>query len=85
MNRIVTNGAWRELMCYEELEPWERDVFEDKDSLYFTYKGDTYALNSFMKTDHFKGWHGALSLTALHGIVIAVNDFGDAVKVGVYG
>jgi hypothetical protein len=68
----------------------QKEVYGDRteDSAFFRYKGSIYCFADFPRLGQGylteKGWHAAMATTFLTGIVIAVSDCGNFVKVGSY-
>lgn len=92
--KITTDHKYREIVCFQELSKtgkeqilWSEDEPSDE-LVYFTYKGNAYNLNEFMRFDSkgtmIKKWDGYFNHTIFSGILVKYSDCGDGVKVGYY-
>ena len=78
--KIKTNGQTRPLFVWDNLSENEKEIFDwAKESLFFRYKGQAFALEEFLITE-IPGWHGITSLTAFSAILIKIVE--DEVIVG---
>ena len=74
---IITNNVPRDLLCWHDLTPEEREDFdyikesEEFDYRFFRYKGEVYDSHEFERApDSFKGWDGYQSDTYFSGVLV---------------
>lgn len=89
---ITTNHQWRNLLYGYELTAKELaqfDYFEPEEIAeqdFFRYRGYTYCLADFTRTEAdsnlaLLGWHGSYADSVWGGVLVAVSEDGDSVKV----
>ncbi len=74
---VIGNGHYREL--HSEVPEWDVEEWEA-----FNYKGDTYYLGEFFHPPDFLkdlGFHGIRSDSYFSGLLIKLDEYGDAVQV----
>lgn len=78
--RIVTNNQPRPIISWYELTEKEKQEFDyleqDNTGTFFRYKGETYALCDFMRTDNLGDWEGVYWFTAFSGLVVKLTNSG---------
>lgn len=79
---IKGNHHWIDIEY--EIPEWEDDKENGELEACFKYKGNTYFLSEFMRIEpyikDFKGYDGYLNDTYFSGVVIRLNEEGDAVQ-----
>ena len=78
-----------EIIYYNDLlddEKQEFDYDSAEEGSYFRHTGDIYSMGDFLKVEQGgpfdrAGWHGIQSMGYWGGVIIALNDSGDGVKV----
>lgn len=93
---IITNNVPRDLISAFELSTKqysklrkEFDYMDDLDfdsSMFFTYKGQVYCLDQFLRLDHYMpgNWQGILNDTYFSGIVVKIVESCQSIIVGTY-
>lgn len=76
---IITNNVPRDLICWHDLTPEEREDFDYIEDKYderlsprlFRYKGEVYDLHEFeLASDSLKGWDGYQADTYFSGVLV---------------
>jgi len=90
--KIITNNHYRPVISGYELTLDEAKDFDYMDDVteasFFRYRGQVYSLGDFMRIEpHYemntwaKGWHGYSGGSFFGGLLIALSDCGDGVRV----
>src|SRR5688572_15948408 len=84
--RIRTNHQWRDLLHWHELSDKERERFDWLDSdeardeaQFFRYRGWTYCLDEFMRSEAVPNFHGFAADSFYSGVAIMINPDGERV------
>jgi hypothetical protein len=88
---IITNNVPRDLLCWHDLTPKEREDFdyikepEEFDYRFFRYKGEVYDYYEFQRTpDSLNWWDGVQSDSYFSGVLVKYTVDSDRVIVGRY-